>query len=543
MIENTIMIIFSIMMSIIVILKPIKNILINKENIKQYKYEFILFVIILIGCLIRVIGLSEFPKGLNPDETSSAYEAWAISNYGIDRNGKEFPVFLISWGSGQNALYTYLLIPFIKIFGLTTFATRLPMAIISCSSIIVIYYLFKEMINKKAGLIAATFLAICPWHIMKSRYGLESNIFPDIILLATLFITLYSKRGKLKYIYIAFAILGLSAYSYGTSYFFLPFFAIPMLIYLIHKNKINIKNSLIALIILIIIALPIIIMVIINTFDIPEMKLGIFTIPRCKSNRYEEMTSVFSKDFLKSSLNNLISSLRLLIFQHDHELWHAMPVFGIYYVFSIPFTIYGIIKNFSKSVKYKNPIINFWTISAFLMLCIVKPNVVRVNIIWMPLIMYTIIGIYDFINKSLKKQVIIASIYLCAFCIFIIKYFNTEFGYPMFITNAKEIIEYLNDKEEKIYMQYSFKEPYIYVMFYNKVEPEIFSKTAQFFEENRIFANVKTIKNYNFYLPEKIENSKDSIYVVNKNSSLDINYETFNIKEINNFLILEYKEK
>lgn len=543
MIENTIMIIFSIMMSIIVILKPIKNILINKENIKQYKYEFILFVIILIGCLIRVIGLSEFPKGLNPDETSSAYEAWAISNYGIDRNGKEFPVFLISWGSGQNALYTYLLIPFTKIFGLTTFATRLPMAIISCSSIIVIYYLFKEMINKKAGLIAATFLAICPWHIMKSRYGLESNIFPDIILLATLFITLYSKRGKLKYIYIAFAILGLSAYSYGTSYFFLPFFAIPMLIYLIHKKKINIKNSLIALIILIIIALPIIIMVIINTFNLPEIKLGIFTIPRCKSNRYEEMTSVFSKDFLKNSLNNLTSSLKLLLFQHDYEFWHAMPIFGIFYVFSIPFTTYGIIKNFSKNVKYKNPIINFWIISACLMLCIVKPNIVRVNIIWIPLIMYTIIGIYDFINKSLKKQVIIASIYLCAFCIFIIKYFNTEFGYPMFITNTKEIIEYLNDKEEKIYMQYSFKEPYIYVMFYNEMEPARFIETAQFFYAEGIFENVKTIENYNFYLPEKIENLKDCIYVINKNNSLDIDYETFNIKEINDFLILEYKEK
>lgn len=543
MIENTIMVIFSIMMSTIIILKPIKNILINNDNIKQYKYEFILFIIILIGCLIRVIGLSEFPKGLNPDETSSAYEAWAISNYGIDRNGKEFPVFLISWGSGQNALYTYLLIPFIKIFGLTTFATRLPMAIISCSSIIVIYYLFKEMINKKAGLIAATFLAICPWHIMKSRYGLESNIFPDIILLATLFITLYSKTEKVRYIYIAFAILGLSAYSYGTSYFFLPFFAIPMLIYLIHKKKINIKNSLIALIILIVIALPIIIMVIINTFNLPEIKLGIFTIPRCKSNRYEEMTSVFSKDFLKNSLNNLTSSLKLLLFQHDYEFWHAMPIFGIFYVFSIPFTTYGIIKNFSKNVKYKNPIINFWIISACLMLCIVKPNIVRVNIIWIPLIMYTIIGIYDFINKSLKKQVIIASIYLCAFCIFIIKYFNTEFGYPMFIANAKEIIEYLNDKEEKIYMQYSFKEPYIYVMFYNEMEPEIFSKTAQFFYTDGIFENVKSIKNYNFYLPEKIENLKDCIYVINKNNSLDIDYETFNIKEINDFLILEYKEK
>lgn len=543
MIENAIAIVFSIIMSIIVILKPIKKILKNKDNIKLYKYEFILFIIILVGCLIRVIELSEFPKGLNPDEASSAYEAWAISNYGIDRNGKEFPVFLISWGSGQNALYTYLLIPFIKIFGLTTFATRLPMAIISCSSIIVIYYLFKEMINKKAGLIAATFLAICPWHIMKSRYGLESNIFPDIILLASLFITLYSKTGKVRYIYIAFAILGLSVYSYGTSYFFLPFFAIPILIYLIHKKKINIKNSLIALIILIVIALPIIIMVIINTFNLPEIKLGIFTIPRCKSNRYEEITSIFSDEFLKNCLKNLTSSLKLLLFQHDYEFWHAMPIFGIFYIFSIPFTTYGIVKNFSKNVKDKNQIINFWFISASLMICVVTPNVVRLNIIWIPLIIYTIIGIYDFINKSLKKQVIIASIYLCAFCIFIIKYFNTEFGYPMFITDAKEVIEYLNDKEEKIYIQYSFKEPYIYVMFYNEIEPEIFLKTAQFFYTDGIFENVKSLKNYNFYLPEKIENLKDCIYVINKNNSLDIDYETFNIKEINDFLILEYKEK
>ena len=543
MIENIAMIIFSIIMSMMVVFKPIKEIIIKRENVKKYKYELMLFVIILIGCLIRCVGLSDFPRGLNPDETSSAYEAWAISNYGIDRNGNEFPVFLVSWGSGQNALYTYLLIPFIKLLGLTEFATRLPMAIISCTSLIVIYCLFKEVYNKKMGVIAAAFLAICPWHIMKSRYGLESNIFPDIILLSTLFIALYIQRKKLKYIYIAFAILGISAYTYGTSYFFLPFFAIPLLIYLIYKKKINLKNTLIALVILTIIAMPIIIMVIINTFDLPEVKLfGVFSIPRCKSNRYEEMTSVFSKDFLQNSIKNVVSSCKLLLYQHDYEFWHAMPIFGIFYIFSIPFTIYGIIKSFSKKEKDKNAIINFWFGAALLMLFVVKPNVVRINIIWIPLVMYTIIGIYDFINKSLKKHIFVIAIYLFGFCAFITKYFNTSFGYPMFINNAKEVIKYLENKNQKIYMEYSFKEPYIYVMFYNKMEPEAFADTAQFFNKNGVFANVKAIKNYNFYLPERIENTENYIYVINKNNNLNIDYNKFNVQEIKNFLILEYKE-
>ena len=112
----------------------------------------------------------------------------------------------------------------------------------------------------------------------------------------------------------------------------------------------------------------------------------------------------------------------------------------------------------------------------------------------------------------------------------------------MFINNAKEVIKYLENKNQKIYMEYSFKEPYIYVMFYNKMEPEAFADTAQFFNKNGVFANVKAIKNYNFYLPERIENTENYIYVINKNNNLNIDYNKFNVQEINNFLILEYKE-
>ena len=83
------------------------------------------------------------------------------------------PVFLVAWGSGQNALLSYLMMPFIAIFGLTTFSIRLPMAIIGGISLGIFYCLLKRMTNKKVAIIGLIFLAICPWHIMKSRWGLE----------------------------------------------------------------------------------------------------------------------------------------------------------------------------------------------------------------------------------------------------------------------------------------------------------------------------------------------------------------------------------
>ena len=54
-----------------------------------------------------------------------AADTYSIMNYGIDRNGNFIPTFLVAWGSGQNALYTYMLIPFVKILGLSLLSARL----------------------------------------------------------------------------------------------------------------------------------------------------------------------------------------------------------------------------------------------------------------------------------------------------------------------------------------------------------------------------------------------------------------------------------
>ena len=80
-------------------------------------------IVIGVALIMRAILLTEIPSGLMGDESAMIYEAWCIGHYGMDRYGNSLPVYLVSWGSGQNALLTYLTIllkdmPFIQLLPL-----------------------------------------------------------------------------------------------------------------------------------------------------------------------------------------------------------------------------------------------------------------------------------------------------------------------------------------------------------------------------------------------------------------------------------------
>ena len=125
---NIIAILASIILPVIIIFPKIKKE--KQEFFKKNKYNIILYIILVVGFITRSVGININPKGLNVDEASSGYDAYSILEFGCDRNGNKFPVFLEAWGSGQNALYSYLMIPFIKLFGLNVITTRLPMVIL-----------------------------------------------------------------------------------------------------------------------------------------------------------------------------------------------------------------------------------------------------------------------------------------------------------------------------------------------------------------------------------------------------------------------------
>ena len=514
-----------------------------KEKLKTYsKTDLVLILILIIGILIRIVGIDKMPNALNCDEASSAYEAYSMLNYGIDRNGNQLPAFLVSWGGGQNVLLSYLMIPFIKILGLNMLAIRLPMAILGCISLIIMYLLLKKIGNKKLAIIGLAFFAICPWHVMKSRWALESNLFPDLILIfAYLLIKGLEDKNKILY-YLAFVVAGLSAYSYGTSYYFLPVFLIPLLIVLIKKEKITIKQAIISLAIVGTVSLPVILYVIINTFGLEQIDLPFLTVPKLEVNRYKELTSIFSTAFLKESLRNFIMGLTIIVFQTDGLPWNSVRYFGIIYLFSIIFTVLGFINSVKKKkfveVKY-NYLFNIWFIVSIILTIICEPNINRINIIMIPIIYYTIIGIYIIVDNLKKVSIVVLILYIISFGLFSYKYFTEDCEqYGNFQGHLQEVIEYVDKIENReIHITSSIHSNYIYVLYYTKYDTRDFVETVEYENEYVQFKNVLSFGKYHFEDIKEI--NPEHVYVIRKADMIKYDLEGHRITEFEKYVVIE----
>lgn len=201
---------------------------------EEKKQWLIVAAIMLVGILVRLLFVGRYPAGLNQDEASAGYDAFAVLNYGIDRNGIHNPMHLIAWGSGQNMAYSWLCMPFIALFGLSAVTVRVPMAIVGSISVALFYFFLKNIRGEDKRLVyLGTFLfAVFPWHIMKSRWGLESNLFPELILWGVVLLSFFLKNRKGIFLYLGYFLFGFSAYAYGSAYCFLPFFVLPLTVYL-----------------------------------------------------------------------------------------------------------------------------------------------------------------------------------------------------------------------------------------------------------------------------------------------------------------------
>lgn len=334
----------------------------------------------------------------------------------------------------------------------------------------------------------------------------------------------------------------------GTSYFFLPVFVIPLLMVLFLKKKITLKQAIISLGIVFVIDLPLILYVIINTFDLPEIKILFITIPRLTANRYQEVSSIFSKDFLQVSLGNFTEAMKLFIGQSNDHPWNLISFFGLTYVFSLPFTLIGIARNFSKEKRNETIHIcfNIWFIAAFLLLFVCEPNTNRCNAFIIPLIYYTMSGIFVVIKNIPKVKKVIISMYIVAFICFCYTYFYK--GYQegaYFETDIGEMVEYVESLDvDKIYIDKSFTEPYIYVLFYSQYNAKNFDETVEYFTQGENFEQVKSFGKYYFYLPENLE-EENAIYVVQNSKNLTelgIDTSKYQLTKLQRFTIIEKKE-
>lgn len=522
---------------LLVKMKKAKN---KKSFFKKNIFSILAIAVIFLGCFARLIYIDIYPVGLNQDEASSAYDAWSVLNYGIGRNEESYPVHFIAWGSGQNALYAYLMIPFIQILGLTNLAIRLPMALIGCISLLVFYHFMKSAFNDKKALIFTFIFAIFPWHLMKSRWGLESNLFPDLILWAT-YALYYGITNKKNWcIWLSSIIFGLSTYSYGTSYFYVPVAILLIYISLIKMKKFTIKQTLINLMIITLVALPMILFVLINYFDLNTIHLGPITIPKLGTVRFEEITFLNSGilSIFKKFANNIY-----ILCTNDGNLLNYTDPYGLFYNIwlSIPLIIFGMIKSIRS--HFTSPVftlMNCLFIASLLLMFVVDGAINRINIIFIPLTFYIAYGII-----SLKKFAIIPlMIYLIFFILFehyyYIDYQDTLNSY-MRVGYKEAIEETTNLDYENLYIDRSIHTAYIFYLLYKEIPTPYYIENVEKSNINEMFQSIDRIDNVYFQIPSSLE--KGNVYLLTKstlqkNKDKYTNISLFNIKKYNQYIII-----
>ncbi len=153
------------------------------EFISTPRARLILVAITACAAFLRLYHFGQSPPGLNQDEAVNAWNAWCLLKTGHDMTGASWPVFYShAIGDNRTTLYSYALLPFQAIGGLGVWTTRLPNAVAGIACVPLLYGVGARLFGRGTGLIAALLLALDPWALFMSRWGIEGGLCPLLAL-------------------------------------------------------------------------------------------------------------------------------------------------------------------------------------------------------------------------------------------------------------------------------------------------------------------------------------------------------------------------
>ena len=206
--------------------------------------KLILIAIILLAAVLRLNGLTAMPP-LNADEAAIGYNAYSLLQTGKDEHGHPWPISFQSFNDYKPGGYFDIVLPFVKVLGLTELAVRLPGALISIAAIFILWLLVQELFHKSENFtlypfpftlaeIAALFLAVSPWHIHFSRGGWEVSVATTMMLFGVYgFVKAQEKPHW--YFWSVLSFIG-SLYTYHAARIITPLLVLSL--FLIYRNNI-----------------------------------------------------------------------------------------------------------------------------------------------------------------------------------------------------------------------------------------------------------------------------------------------------------------
>lgn len=437
-------------------------------------------LLMVLGLALRIVGFGIVPGGYQMDEAYSAWNAYSLYHTGIDSSGHSFPVYFEAWGHGMNALNSYLMLPFLALCGghVNLLVVRLPQLVVSLLTLPAVYVSVRKLSNETLANWTLFFIAICPWHMMMSRWGLESNLVVGFLAFGFFFFVCSFER---PYFLLFSAICyGLSLYCYAVIWPVLPLVLLLQGAYCIRHKKVRVTRWLwISLAILALLALPLVAFLLVNNNLLPEFSIGPFSIYKMTLYRGNE---------LANSLSSLYANLRNMLYFFYHQdvgrPYDVIMPYGLFYVtgrlliaFGIVFLLISVVRSLRKKEFFGGFLLLGWLIGAFVIGLIISVGMTQINMAYLPLLVCEalgVIGISNCIKKMAKKKAqVFSRAYSCIivliFSVQLVGFVSSYFGDYRTLTDAyfqkgtnaavKYILAVASDSPTDVYINDGLKYP------------------------------------------------------------------------------------
>lgn len=503
-----------------------------KQKMKKNIYLSLLILVFILAFFLRFYKLGEVPDGLYQDETAIGYNAYSILETAKDEHNTPFPVYFKSFGDHKLPVYVYATAASIKVFGLNAFAVRFPSALFGSLSIVVLFFLLKEVSkSKELPLVTSFLLAINPWHLHFSRAAFEVNLALFFALLGVFTFLRAVRTGKVVFYYVAIAGFVLSLYSYNVARLISPLLFLS-LVFLNFKTVKKIKKSTLVSLVLfgLVLCLPFIVSFM-SRSGIASAKGALITSADVEA-KYMEFRSyvigypaIVSKLFFNryvfmvwTYLSNVVSSLSPAFFfvSGTTQGNQGIGTVGAFYLFEFPLFLTGLFYSIKNKIKNLYFFL-IWLVIAFLVLCLSKevPHATRGYFLMIPMLVLSAYGSLilwkkstTLLNKKLRNILLAGLLLLAIFNVFY--YFSSYYlRFPLFYASNwrqsdEALVNYIQDKDkeneyDKIIIDNSAGFIYTSLLFYSQYDPALFQKNVvRHPDDSEGFSVVKSFGKYEF---------------------------------------------
>jgi len=456
-----------------------------KKRIEVHK--IVLLGVLAFALILRVYRLDKIPSGFYCDEAATGYGAYSLLKTGRDPYGNFLPLLLNHHNIDYvEALYTYLTVPFISLFGLSVFSTRLLASLTGTLTVLTTYLLARELFNREVGLVSAFLLAVSPWHLQFSRIAFRAILLP---LFSTSGLYLFLLALKRPRFYLPTAIvLGLSLHTYSISKLYTPLLLVTLILFFreelvdqLASSKRSRRYICVSSIVFLLLALPIYYLSFFGEGNMRFKEISIFATPGLQEQ-------------LKRFLSNLAAHLspRFLFISGDENLRHSIPHFGQVLAILIPFIMIALYMFIYKKDRRGCFLISLFIIGIIPASLTTEgiPHAMR-TISAVPILeiisAFGICSLHNHWRGNRNKKILFSVVILLLF-LNILFFLNTYFiKYPpisedWFQYGLGEAIAYTESHSiyyDNIILTSKINQPYIFPLFFARLDPVEFQKSRK----------------------------------------------------------------